>query len=108
MSWQERICDLTLASTSKELTVTARSLFGFMINAGFTESYNEPNALMVDLTIVGKVNAMHLAVVLRGTFNFKDDPRRVKGWYTALDACTQACIESGRDPQIVLYGLIQK
>jgi hypothetical protein len=90
MSWYNRIHDRSLGYSANDLTPTVRSVFADMAREK-----------SVDLSNLGHVNPVHLAVVLRATFTQKDS---VRGWDEAVVVARKTGIEDGLDPTDFLYG----
>lgn len=90
MSWRDRIHDRKLPYDVDSLTETMRELFNDM-----------EMEMMIDLTCLGRVNPVHLAVVLRAS-----NEATTLGWNAAVETARLACVEDGLDPNDVLYGML--
>ena len=95
--WKRLVLDKRADVTSKALTATVKPLFQVMTNYGVAAIDLE------DLPDADGINGVHLAVVLRATFSYRD---RTRGWDSALCKARKALSRDGIDEKDALVGLI--
>lgn len=95
-TWRGRILNPVLPASQSELTKTAKSVMEAIAKFGDEA---------IDLTILpaDRINAKHLAVLLRATWTRK---QATKGWKDALEATRTALANQGVNPDEALIGMV--